>query len=146
MKKMKLFGFLFAFLGIMLGNAQEVTDYDLQNFARAYKETTVLNGAAQKEMAKEIEKGDLTLEKYHLISESKHPEATLVPDLPEKDFENFEKIQPKVQAIQKELEADVLKVYVKYDLTKQKYRAIAERVKQDYILQAKMEKILAGMR
>lgn len=146
MKTMKYLGFLFCFFAFVNLQAQEVTDYDLQNFARAYKESMDLNNDAQKEMSKEIEKVDLTLEKYHVIAESKHPDATLLPDLPQKDFENFDKVQPKIIEIQKDLETKVVKVYGKNDLTKQKYKAIAERVKQDYMLQAKMEKLLAGMR
>jgi hypothetical protein len=146
MKTLKLFGFLFFFSAFFCVQAQEVTDYDLQNFARAYRESVLLNNEAQKEMAKEIQKADLTLEVYHAIAESKHPEATLDPELPQKDFDNYEKVHPKIMEIQNELEASILKVYAKNDLNKQKYKAIAERVKQDYILQAKMEKLLAGMR
>lgn len=146
MKTLKIFGIFLLWMSFTQLNAQEVTDYDLQNFARSYRITMLLNNEAQRDMAKEIEKVDLTIEKYHLIAESKHPDATLIPDLPQKDFENFDKVQPKIQEIQKDLEKEVLKVYADNDLNKQKYKAIAERVKQDYLLQAKMEKILAGMR
>lgn len=146
MKILKIIGLFLFLAGYVQVNAQEVTDYDLQNFARSYRFTVLLNNEAQREMQKEIEKEGLTIEKYQLIQESKHPEATLVPDLPEKDFEKFEKLQPKIKEIQADLEKEVLKVYADNDLDKQKYRAIAERVKQDYLLQAKMEKILAGMR
>lgn len=146
MKTLKLLGFLFFFSALFSAYAQEVTDYDLQNFAKAYKESVLLINEAQKEMAKEIEKADLTLEEYHAIAESKHPEATVDPELPQKTFDKFEKVHPKIMEIQKELEAEIMKIYAKNDLNKQKYKAIAERVKQDYILQAKMEKLLAGMR
>lgn len=144
MKTIKLLGiFLAMFCFTQLG-AQEVTDYDLQNFARAYKDMTKLNNKAQKEMAEIIEKEGLDLETFHAIRESKDSEYE--PDLPKDDFQKFDKIQPKINQIQDELEADVAKAYQKHDLSKQDYSAIAERVKQDQILQIKLESILAKIK
>lgn len=137
---MKYFGFLLTLFAFLNLNAQEVTDYDLQNFAKAYKEMNKLNTEAQKDMAKVISKADLDLEVYHAIDDSKNSEY--IPDLPQKEFDKYEEIQPQIKQIQTELEREVEKAYTKNDLSKQKYKAIAERVKQDYILQAKLEKIL----
>lgn len=141
---MKYIGFIFLLFSWVNLNAQEVTDYDLQNFARSYKETMKLNVAAQKEMVKIIEKAGLDLDLYHIIDESKN--ADYEPDVAQSEYDKYDKIQPEITKIQSNLEADVKKVYNKNDLTPQKYKAIAERVKQDYILQAKLEKILANMR
>lgn len=144
MKTLKISGLLLAFFAMFSVNAQEVTDYDLQNFAHSYIEMMKLNKAAQNDMAKEIEKSGLELEVYHAINDTKDSE--FIPELEEEEFEKFDKVQPKIQKIQSKLEADVEKVYAKNDLTKKKYTAIAERVKQDYILQAKLEKILERRR
>jgi len=130
-------------LGISRIQAQEVTDYDLQNFARAYKEMVQLNTKAQKEMAKIIADEGLDLEIYHAIDDTKN--ADIEPDVPESDFKKYDKVQPKIKVVQQKLEKDVEKAYAKYDLTKQKYTAIAERVKQDYMLQAKLEQIFEKM-
>jgi len=146
MKSLKLFGLVASMLLFLNVRAQEVTDYDLQNFARAYRETVQLNLKAQNEMAGEIQKAGLDLDTYHAIHESKQPGAEYEPELPDSDFDKYEKVQPKIVKIQSQLEADVLATYKKHDLTKKKYAAISERVKQDYILQAKLEKILAAMR
>ncbi|MGB6084372.1 DUF4168 domain-containing protein [Moheibacter sp.] len=132
---------IFAFMGL---NAQEVTDYDLQNFARAYNEMMAINKKAQKEMTDAIEKEGLDLETYHAINDSKDTE--FIPDIPEKKFKDFENLQPKLQKIQKQLEADVEKAFNKYDLSKREYQAIAERVKQDQLLQIKLEQILTHLR
>lgn len=144
MKTLKISGLLLAFFAMFSVNAQEVTDYDLQNFAHSYIEMMKLNKAAQNDMAKEIEKSGLELEIYHAINDTKDSE--FIPELEDKEFEKFDKVQPKIQKIQSKLESDVEKVYAKNDLTKKKYTAIAERVKQDYILQAKLEKILERRR
>lgn len=144
MKTLKISGLLLAFFAMFTVNAQEVTDYDLQNFAHSYIEMMKLNKAAQNDMAKEIEKSGLELEIYHAINDTKDSE--FIPELEDKEFEKFDKVQPKIQKIQSKLESDVEKVYAKNDLTKKKYTAIAERVKQDYILQAKLEKILERRR
>ncbi|MFA7447850.1 MAG: DUF4168 domain-containing protein [Weeksellaceae bacterium] len=144
MKTLKISGLLLAFFAMFSVNAQEVTDYDLQNFAHSYIEMMKLNKAAQNDMAKEIEKSGLELEVYHAINDTKDSE--FIPELEDEEFEKFDKVQPKIQKIQSKLEADVEKVYAKNDLTKKKYTAIAERVKQDYILQAKLEKILERRR
>lgn len=144
MKKIKLFGLIlsvFAFSGL---NAQEVTDYDLMNFAKSYVEMMKLNARAQKEMAQLIEKEGLSLEIYHAIDESK--DTDLEPDVADEEFTKYDKVQPKIEKIQADLEKDVEKVFSKNDLSKQKYAAISERVKQDYILQAKLEKILERLR
>ena len=143
MKLTKYYLFIFTLLFTFSVKAQEVTDYDLQNFARAYKEMVNLNTKAQKEMTKIIANEDLDLEVYHAIEDTKDLE--IEPDVPEEDFKKYNKVQPKIQAIQKELEADVEKAYAQNDLTKQKYSAIAERVKQDYMLQAKLEQIFEKM-
>lgn len=144
MKSLKYIGFFFAFFSLFSLNAQEVTDYDLQNFARSYIEMMKLNKNAQSEMAKLIEKEGLELEVYHAINDSKNTE--FIPDLDQKEFDKYDQVQPHIQNLQKELESEVTKVYTKNDLTRQKYTAIAERVKQDYILQAKLEKILSQRR
>lgn len=144
MKTLKISGLLLAFFAMFSVNAQEVTDYDLQNFAHSYIEMMKLNKAAQNDMAKEIEKSGLELEVYHAINDTKDSE--FIPELEDEEFEKFDKVQPKIQKIQSKLEADVEKVYAKNDLTKKKYTTIAERVKQDYILQAKLEKILERRR
>jgi len=133
---------LFILLGIMsisVSNAQEVTDYDLQNFARAYKEMVLLNTKAQEKMAKIISDEGLDLEIYHAIDDSKN--SDMEPDVDEENFTKYDKVQPKILEVQRKLEADVEKAYAKFDLTKQDYKAIAERVKQDYILRAKLEQI-----
>ncbi|MBW7871349.1 MAG: DUF4168 domain-containing protein [Flavobacteriia bacterium] len=141
---MKRIGFLIAFFVFAGANAQEVTDYDLNNFAKAYVQMVKLNTKAQNEMAKLIEKEGLDLDTYHAIDESRDSEFE--PDVPEEDFVKYDKLQPKIKKIQSELEEDVEKVFEKNDLTKQKYRAISERVKQDYLLQAKLQKILENIR
>lgn len=141
---MKFFGFLFTFLIISNINAQEVTDYDLNNFAKAYIQMTKLNTKAQNEMAALIQKEDLDLEVYHAIDESKNTDYE--PDVDDQDFEKYNRVQPKIKKIQSQLEADVEKEFAKHDLTKQKYKAISERVKGDYLLQAKLEKILERLR
>lgn len=144
MKKLKFFGcflILFVFSGL---NAQEVTDYDLSNFAKSYVEMMKLNSKAQKDMAHQIEKEGLSLDIYHAIDESKDTE--LEPDVDEEEFTKYNKVQPKIQKIQVELEKDVEKVFAKNDLNKQKYAAISERVKQDYLLRAKLERILERLR
>lgn len=143
-KPMKRIGFLIAFFVFAGANAQEVTDYDLNNFAKAYVQMVKLNTKAQNEMAKLIEKEGLDLDTYHAIDESRDSEFE--PDVPEEDFVKYDKLQPKIKKIQSELEEDVEKVFEKNDLTKQKYRAISERVKQDYLLQAKLQKILENIR
>lgn len=129
---------IFAFSQI---NAQEVTDYDLQNFARAYKEMLQLNNKAQKEMAQIISKEGMDLEVYHAINESKNSDYE--PDVPKSEFTKYEEIQPKIEKVQNKLEQEVEKAYSKHDLSKQDYKAIAERVKQDQLLQIKLEKILS---
>ena len=129
---------IFAFSQI---NAQEVTDYDLQNFARAYKEMLQLNNKAQKEMAQIISKEEMDLEIYHAINESKNSDYE--PDVPKSEFTKYEEIQPKIEKVQNKLEQEVEKAYSKHDLSKQDYKAIAERVKQDQLLQIKLEKILS---
>ncbi len=144
MKTIKLIGVLFGLLAFTNLGAQEVTDYDLQNFARAYKDMVKLNKTAQMEMAEIIQKEGLDLETYHAINESKDSEYE--PDVPKEDFKKFDKIQPKIQLIQDELEADVEKAYNKHDLSKKDYSAIAERVKLDQLLQIKLESILAKMK
>ena len=125
-------------------NAQEATDYDLQNFAKAYKEMLQLNNKAQKEMAEIIQKEGLELEVYHAINDSKDSEYE--PDVPAAEFKKFERVQPEIEKVQNKLEQDVEKAYNKHDLSKQDYRAIAERVKQDQLLQIKLEKIMSGLR
>lgn len=142
LQKMNHLKSLFILLGILsisTLSAQEVTDYDLQNFARAYKEMVLLNTKAQNEMAEIIADEGLDLEIYHAIDESKN--SDMEPDVDEENFTKYDKVQPKILKIQRKLEADVEKAYAKHDLSKQDYKAIAERVKQDYILQAKLEQI-----
>ncbi len=140
MKYWKQFGFIIAALGMVCSHAQEVTDYDLQNFARAYKDMVLLNTEAQNEMAEIIADEGLDLEVYHAIDQTRE-NSDIEPDVPQSDFEKYNKVQPKIQKVQQRLEADVEKAYSKHDLSKQDYKAIAERVKQDYILQAKLEQI-----
>jgi len=140
-KKLGILLGLFAFMGL---NAQEVTDYDLQNFAKAYKEMMKLNAEAQKEMAEIIEKEGMELEIYHAINESKDSEFE--PDVSADNYKKYEKVQPKILIIQDKLEADVEKAYLRNDLSKQDYRAIAERVKMDQLLQIKLEKMMGSLR
>lgn len=141
MKSFKYIGILFTFFAFFSLKGQEVTDYDLQNFARSYLEMMKLNKSAQTDMAQLIDKEGLDLEVYHAINDSKNTE--FIPDLDQEEFDKYERVQPKIQKVQDQLEKDVANVYSKNDLTRKNYTAIAERVKQDYILQAKLEKILA---
>lgn len=137
--------FLFAFvLGLSGIKAQEVSEYDLQNFALSYYEMMLLNNQAQKDMAKLIMDEGLDLEAFHAIDESQSTEYE--PDLPQSEYDKYDKVLPKVQQRQAKLEADVEKVFAKYDMDKKRYAAISERVKQDYLLQAKLEQIMAQLR
>lgn len=144
MNTIKKWGILLGFLAFVNLNAQEVTDYDLQNFAKAYKEMMMLSNKAQTEMVKVIEKEGLELEVYHAINASKDSEFE--PDVPAETYKKFDKIQPKIQAIQDDLESKVEQAYLRHDLTKQDYRAIAERVKMDQLLQIKLEKLMGNLR
>lgn len=126
-------------------NAQEVTDYDLQRFAKAYAEMVKLNLKAQNEMAQLIADEKLDLEIYHAINDTKD-NPDLEPDVPKEDFEKYDRIQPKLEKVQEKLEADVEKAYAKQELTKRDYTAIAERVKQDPLLQTRLEKMLSNLR
>lgn len=144
MKTIKKLGILLGLFAFMSLNAQEVTDYDLQNFAKAYKEMMKLNAEAQKEMAEIIEKEGMELEIYHAINESKDSEFE--PDVSADNYKKYEKVQPKILIIQDKLEADVEKAYLRNDLSKQDYRAIAERVKMDQLLQIKLEKMMGSLR
>lgn len=126
-------------------NAQEVTDYDLQRFAKAYAEMVKLNLKAQNEMAEIISEEKLDLEVYHAINDTKD-NPDIEPDVPKEDFEKYDKIQPKLEKVQDKLEADVEKAYAKQELTKRDYTAIAERVKQDPLLQTRLEKMLSNLR
>lgn len=126
-------------------NAQEVTDYDLQRFAKAYAEMVKLNLKAQNEMAQLIADEKLDLEVYHAINDTKD-NPDLEPDVPKEDFEKYDRIQPKLEKVQEKLEADVEKAYAKQELTKRDYTAIAERVKQDPLLQTRLEKMLSNLR
>ncbi|MFA5620243.1 MAG: DUF4168 domain-containing protein [Weeksellaceae bacterium] len=141
---MKYLGILLILFGFSEIKAQEVTDYDLQNFAYAYSDMMKLNNKAQKEMADIIEKEGLDLELYHAIDESKDSEY--IPDVADEEFEKYDKVQPKILAVMNKFDEAMEKSFKKHDLTKQKYKAIAERVKQDYILQAKLEKMMTRLR
>ncbi|MFA7687215.1 MAG: DUF4168 domain-containing protein [Moheibacter sp.] len=145
MNKLKSFWFLFLMIPTLFVQAQEVTDYDLERFAKAYSEMVTLNLNAQHEMAKIIADVELDLETYHAINDTKD-NPDIVPDVADSEFEKFERIQPEIQKVQEKLEADVEKAYAKQDLTKRDYTAIAERVKQDQMLQMKLEAILGSLR
>lgn len=145
MKYFKLFTALFFLSGFASLNAQEVTDYDLERFAKAYAEMVQLNLEAQDEMAEIISDEKLDLETYHAINDTKN-NPDIEPDVPKEDFEKYDKIQPKIEKVQDQLEIDVEKAYSKQELTKRDYTAIAERIKQDQLLQMKLENILGKIR
>ncbi|MDX9705270.1 MAG: DUF4168 domain-containing protein [Weeksellaceae bacterium] len=140
---MKYLGVFLVLLGFSTLHAQEITDYDLRNFAFSYKEMMRLNTEAQNEMAKLISDAKLDLDTYHIIDQSK--DSDYIPDFSESDFEKYNSIQPKIEKIQKQLEERFENVLKRNDLDKQKYRAIAERVQHDYILQNKLDRILASL-
>src|SRR5690554_1880822 len=145
MKSTKLFiFFLFSFFSVSM-HAQEVTDYDLERFAVAYVNMVDLNLDAQNKMAKIIDEEGLTLEEYHSINETKN-DPDIMPDLPQDRFDKFNSVQSKIKTIQEKLEKDVEAAFAKQELTRRDYFAIAERVKQDVILQTKLEKILSNLR
>lgn len=145
MKYFKLVIALIFLSGFTSLHAQEVTDYDLQRFAKAYAEMVQLNLKAQNEMAEIIADEKLNLETYHAINDTKD-NPDIEPDVPKEDFEKYDRIQPKIEKVQNELEADVTKAYAKQELTKRDYTAIAERVKQDPLLQTRLEKMLTSLR
>ncbi len=145
MKYFKLLITLFILLPFAFLKAQEVTDYDLQRFAKAYAEMVQLNLKAQNEMAEIIADEKLDLETYHAINDTKD-NPDIEPDVPKEDFEKYERIQPKIEKVQDKLERDVEKAYAKQELTKRDYTAIAERIKQDQVLQMKLESILGKLR
>lgn len=145
MKYFKLLIALTFLSGFTSLHAQEVTDYDLQRFAKAYAEMVQLNLKAQNEMAEIIADEKLNLETYHAINDTKD-NPDIEPDVPKEDFEKYDRIQPKIEKVQNELEADVTKAYAKQELTKRDYTAIAERVKQDPLLQTRLEKMLTSLR
>lgn len=145
MNYLKILLFSFSIFSLSNLNAQEVTDYDLQRFAKAYAEMVKLNMKAQSDMAEIIADEKLDLEVYHAINDTKD-NPDIEPDVPKEDFEKYEKVQPKVEKIQGKLEADVEKAYAKQEFTKREYAAIAERVKQDPLLITKLEKMLTQLR
>lgn len=126
-------------------NAQEVTDYDLERFAKAYMDMVSLNLEAQNEMAEIIADEKLDLETYHAINDTKD-NPDIEPDVPKEDFEKYERASAKIKKVQEKLEADVEKAYADVELTKRDYTAIAERIKQDQVLQIKLENILVRYR
>lgn len=145
MNYLKILLFSFSLFSLSNLNAQEVTDYDLQRFAKAYAEMVKLNMKAQSEMAEIIADEKLDLEVYHAINDTKD-NSDIEPDVPKEDFEKYAKVQPKVEKVQDKLEADVEKAYAKQEFTKREYTAIAERVKQDPLLITKLEKMLSQLR
>lgn len=140
---MKYFGFFLLFFGFLNLSAQEITDYDLRNFGFAYKGMIQLNTEAQNEMAELIKEAGLDLDIYHIIDQSKDSEY--IPDLPESEFDKYNAVYPKIKETQKQLEERFEKVLERNDLDKQRYKAIAERVQQDYVLQEKLDRILASL-
>lgn len=145
MNYLKILLFSFSLFSLSNLNAQEVTDFDLHRFAKAYAEMVKLNMKAQSEMAEIIADEKLDLEVYHAINDTKD-NPDIEPDVPKEDFEKYAKVQPKIEKVQDELEADVEKAYAKQEFTKREYTAIAERVKQDPLLITKLEKMLSQLR
>jgi len=145
MNYFKILIFSFTIFSFSALNAQEVTDYDLQRFAKAYSEMIKLNMDAQEKMADLIADEKLDLEVYHAINDTQD-NPDIEPDVPEEDFEKYDRLQPKLRKVQEKLEADVEKAYAKQELTKRDYTAIAERVKQDPLLQTRLEKMLSNLR
>lgn len=145
MNAFKFYPLLFFLFSSLFVYSQEVTDYDLERFAKAYNDMVKLNLQAQNEMAKIITNEKLDLEVYHAIDESKE-NSDYEPDVPKEDYEKYDKVQPKIQKVQEKLESDVKDAYAKRELTPKEYSAISERVKQDQILQIKLESILSKFR
>lgn len=145
MRSLKSLMWIIATLLCISAQAQEVTDYDLGRFAKAYTDMVKLNTQAQEEMAKIIKKEGLDLEVYHAINETRE-DSDIEPDVPQEDYNKFERVQEKIKSIQADLESKVEKAYAKQDLTKKEYLAIAERVKQDIILQTKLQKMLENIK
>lgn len=144
MKAIKPILLLFLFVSFTTVKAQSVSDRELLNFAQAYLEMMKINLQAQKEMTDLIIAEGLALEEYHAIEDSK--ETELMPDIEEEKFTQFESLQPKIQKIQTKLEKDVEKEFKRRQLTKERYQQIADRVKQDYLLEAKLQKFVADLR
>lgn len=144
MNSLKSLFLLFIITSFGFTQAQSVSDRELLSFAQAYLEMMQINSGAQKEMADLITSEGLTLEEYHAIADSKDSDFT--PDLEEEKFTLYEELQPKIQKIQQKLEKDVEKEFNKRKLTKERYQQIADRVKQDYLLEAKLQKFIADLR
>lgn len=145
MRSLKSLMWIIATFLCISAQAQEVTDYDLGRFAKAYTDMVKLNTQAQEEMAKIIKKEGLDLEVYHAINETRE-DSDIEPDVPQSDYDKYERIQEKIKGIQAKLEQDVENAYAKQELTKKEYIAIAERVKQDIILQTKLQKMLENIK
>lgn len=145
MNYFKLLLLAFILSPFVASRAQEVTDHDLERFAKAYTDMVKLNLEAQDEMAEIIADEKLDLETYHAINDTKD-NPDIEPDVPKEDFEKYERASVKIKKVQEKLEADVEKAYANVELTKRDYTAIAERVKQDQVLQIKLENILIRYR
>lgn len=121
----------------------EVSDAELNKFAKAFQVIQEINMKAQQEMAEVVEKEGMEIERFNEVHEAAvNPEAEV--SATEEEKEQHQKIITEFEAMQASFVGEMEKVIADSGLSTTRYEEIIMGIQSDQELQEKLKKALQG--
>ncbi len=129
---------LFIVFGVFAQQDSKVTDKEIEQFASAMQEISVINNQIQQEMVKAVEDEGMEVQRYNEILQ-KQQNPTEDPDLNGDEKKKFDNINLELQEIQVDAQKKMEEIIVEEGLTLNRYQEIASLVQSDPELQKKVQ-------
>ncbi|MGM0530669.1 MAG: DUF4168 domain-containing protein [Bacteroidota bacterium] len=119
----------------------EVSDSELETFAKIMQATQELQKEAQMVLMQAIEDNpDITVQQYQEISQAKQQGGD--SDLSEEEEEAFNSIQQVMQEEQKKMDENVSELLEEHEMEEERYMEINQALRSDKELQKRLEEFM----
>lgn len=123
---------------------KKVTNKELKSFSHVAVKAQKINRQFKREAMKNIQKSNLSMQRYRTIAMSKmNPQKSSdTLSISKKEKKEYQKLHAKLSSLQKDMQTKLKEEVQKEGLTLARFRQIAMKVRQDKELQQKVRKLV----
>lgn len=120
------------------GNAEEVTDAEIENFAESFGEVQQIQQQHQQKMQEAVEESGLSVQEYQQIAQAtSNPNSDA--EVSQEEQRKYEAASQQVQSVQENMQSAVEEKLDEHDLDMNRFQQIYMQMRQDEELQEKVQ-------
>lgn len=121
----------------------EISDSTLRVFANILPQVNQMQMQSQQEMVKKVQESGLDVQRFNEIAQSQQ-NPNQPSDATEAEMKSFQAAMKEVQAIQKNMNAQLQQVITSNGMSVSRFQEIAQAVNSDKALQQKVQQMMGG--